>query len=48
MAVDNAPYDFRKDLVRNVITEPLYTDMASRIGKKLLDDVVKTTHGVTN
>ena len=28
--------------------EPLYTDMASRIGKKLLDDVVKTTHGVTN
>src|SRR6476646_1477679 len=27
MAVDNAPYDFRKDLVRNVITEPLYTDI---------------------
>ena len=27
MAVDNAPYDFRKDLVRNVITEPLYSDI---------------------
>ncbi|HEY5908473.1 MAG TPA: citramalate synthase [Vicinamibacteria bacterium] len=28
--------------------EPLYTDMASRVGKKLLDDVVKTTHGATH
>jgi hypothetical protein len=27
MAVDNAAYDFRKDLVRNVITEPLYSDI---------------------
>ena len=27
MAVDNTPYDFRKDLVRNVITEPLYSDI---------------------
>jgi C4-dicarboxylate-binding protein DctP len=28
--------------------EPLYQDMASRIGKQLIDDVVKTTAGVTN
>ena len=28
--------------------EPLYTDMASRVGKQLIDDVVKATHGVTN
>ena len=28
--------------------EPLYSDMASRVGKQLIDDVVKTTHGVTN
>jgi len=28
--------------------EPLYTEMAGRVGKKLLDEVVKTTHGVTN
>jgi C4-dicarboxylate-binding protein DctP len=28
--------------------EPLYQDMASRVGKKLLDDVVAATHGVTN
>lgn len=28
--------------------EPLYQDMASRVGKQLIDDVVKATHGVTN
>jgi len=28
--------------------EPLFQDMASRVGKQLIDDVVKTTHGVTN
>ena len=28
--------------------EPLYHEMGSRVGKKLLDDVVATTHGVTN
>src|SRR5690349_1429757 len=28
--------------------EPLYTEMAGRVGKQLIDDVVKTTHGVTN
>jgi C4-dicarboxylate-binding protein DctP len=29
--------------------EPLYTDMASRVGKKLIDDVVKATgHAATN
>jgi C4-dicarboxylate-binding protein DctP len=28
--------------------EPLFTDMASRVGKKLLDDVVKTTQSVTH
>ena len=28
--------------------EPLYTDMASRVGKQLIDDVVKATQGVTN
>ena len=28
--------------------EPLYTEMASRVGKQLIDDVMKATHGVTN
>src|SRR5499426_2185684 len=28
--------------------EPLYQDMASRVGKQLIDEVLKTTHGVTN
>jgi C4-dicarboxylate-binding protein DctP len=28
--------------------EPLYQEMGSRVGKKLLDDVVAATHGVTN
>jgi C4-dicarboxylate-binding protein DctP len=28
--------------------DPLYQDMASRVGKQLIDDVVKATHGVTN
>jgi C4-dicarboxylate-binding protein DctP len=28
--------------------EPLYKDMASRVGKQLIDDVVKTAHGATN
>ena len=28
--------------------EPLYQDMASRVGKQLIDEVMKTTHGVTN
>jgi C4-dicarboxylate-binding protein DctP len=28
--------------------QPLYKDMESRVGKKLLDDVVATTHGTTH
>jgi len=28
--------------------EPLYQDMASRVGKQLIDDVVKATTGITN
>ena len=28
--------------------EPLYHDMANRVGKQLIDDVVKATQGVTN
>jgi C4-dicarboxylate-binding protein DctP len=28
--------------------EPLYTEMAGRVGKQLIDDVMKATHGVTN
>ena len=28
--------------------EPLYQDMASRVGKQLIDDVRKTAQGVTN
>jgi len=28
--------------------EPLYQEMGGRVGKQLIDDVVKTTHGVTN
>jgi len=28
--------------------EPLFQDMANRVGKQLIDDVVKTTAGVTN
>ena len=28
--------------------EPLYTEMAGRVGKQLIEDVVKATHGVTN
>ena len=28
--------------------EPLYNDMASRVGKQLIDDVRKTAQGVTN
>jgi C4-dicarboxylate-binding protein DctP len=28
--------------------EPLYTDMASRVGKQLIDDVRKTAQGATN
>ena len=28
--------------------EPLYQEIAGRVGKQLIDDVVKTTHGVTN
>ena len=28
--------------------EPLYQDMASRVGKKLIDDVLKAAQGVTN
>jgi C4-dicarboxylate-binding protein DctP len=28
--------------------EPLYQEMSSRVGKQLIDDVVKTTSGVTN
>jgi C4-dicarboxylate-binding protein DctP len=28
--------------------EPLYQEMASRVGKQLIDDVVKATSGVTN
>ncbi len=28
--------------------EPLYQDMASRVGKQLIDDVRKTAQGATN
>jgi C4-dicarboxylate-binding protein DctP len=28
--------------------EPLYSDMASRVGKQLIEDVRKTAQGVTN
>ncbi len=28
--------------------EPLYQDMASRVGKQLIEDVRKTVQGVTN
>jgi hypothetical protein len=28
--------------------DPLYQDMASRVGKQLIEDVRKTTQGVTN
>src|SRR5690242_15825609 len=28
--------------------EPLYTEMSSRVGKQLIEDVMKATHGVTN
>jgi hypothetical protein len=28
--------------------EPLYQEMGSRVGKQLIDDVVKATSGVTN
>jgi C4-dicarboxylate-binding protein DctP len=28
--------------------EPLYQEMAGRVGKQLIEDVVKSTHGVTN
>jgi C4-dicarboxylate-binding protein DctP len=28
--------------------EPLYQDMASRVGKQLIEDVRKTAQGVTN
>jgi len=30
------------------IMEPLYNDMASRVGKQLIEDVRKTAQGVTN
>jgi hypothetical protein len=30
------------------VMEPLYEDMASRVGKQLIDDVRKTAQGVTN
>jgi C4-dicarboxylate-binding protein DctP len=30
------------------VMEPLYNDMASRVGKQLIDDVRKTAQGVTN
>jgi C4-dicarboxylate-binding protein DctP len=41
------PTAAENDAMRKAL-EPLYTDMASRVGKKLLDDVVKTTHGATH
>jgi C4-dicarboxylate-binding protein DctP len=28
--------------------EPIYKDMASRVGKNVIDEFVKETHGVTN
>jgi C4-dicarboxylate-binding protein DctP len=28
--------------------EPVYADVAKRVGKKLIDDVLKTTQGVVN
>ena len=28
--------------------EPLYKDMAVRVGKSVIDEFVKETHGVTN
>jgi len=28
--------------------DPLYQDMATRVGKQLIDDVRKTAQGVTN
>ncbi len=30
------------------VMEPLYQDMASRVGKNLIDEVTKTTLGATN
>jgi C4-dicarboxylate-binding protein DctP len=28
--------------------EPIYRDMANRVGKGVIDEFVKETHGVTN
>ena len=28
--------------------EPLYSEMGARVGKQLIEDVTKATHGVTN
>jgi C4-dicarboxylate-binding protein DctP len=41
------PTAAENDAMRKAM-QPLYTEMASRVGKKLLDDVVKTTHGATH
>jgi C4-dicarboxylate-binding protein DctP len=41
------PTAAENDAMRKAM-EPLFTDMAGRVGKKLLDDVVKTTQSVTH
>jgi len=41
------PTAAESEAMRKALT-PLYNDMASRVGKKLLDDVVATTHGATH
>ncbi|HMF26052.1 MAG TPA: TRAP transporter substrate-binding protein [Pseudolabrys sp.] len=41
------PTAAENDAMRKAV-EPLYQEMASRVGKQLIDDVVKATSGVTN
>jgi len=41
------PTAAESDAMRKAM-EPLYQEMASRVGKQLIDDVVKATSGVTN
>ena len=41
------PTAAENDAMRKAV-EPLYQEMASRVGKQLIDDVVKVTSGVTN
>jgi len=41
------PSAVENDAMRKAM-EPLYQEMASRVGKQLIDDVVKATAGVTN